>query len=162
MSARRTDMHRIQEVVRLHRLGQGQRAIAQQLRMGRDTIRAYQEKLKGEGLLDGCPDDLPETEALKKAIGEMPAEQPAPTPSSVERWRPKISELRKKGCGPTAIHDHLRLDELDYSGSLSAVKRVCRTCCDPSDCVMNEAGSASAAGDVPPCPLWRGRGSDKE
>lgn len=35
-----------------------------------------------------------------------------------------------------------------------AYKRVCKTCCDPSDCVMvHERGEA---GDLPPCPWWRG------
>ena len=34
--------------------------------------------------------------------------------------------MHGKGCGPTAIHDHLRLCEPDYSGSLSAIKRMCR------------------------------------
>ncbi len=126
MSARRTDMHRIQELVRLHRLGQGQRAIAQQLGMGRDTIRTYQGKLREAGLLEGCPADLPDSGVLKKVIGEGPGEQIAQTPSSVQQWKPKISELRNKGCGPTAIHDHLRLCEPDYSGSLSAIKRMCR------------------------------------
>lgn len=128
MSARRTDMHRIQELVRLHRLGQGQRAIAQQLRMGRETIRTYQGKLREAGLLDGCPADLPESAVLKEVVGEgdVPSEQIAQTPSSVEQWKPKISQLHEKGCGPTAIHDHLRLCEIDYSGSLSAIKRMCR------------------------------------
>ncbi len=125
MSARRTDMHRIQEVVRLHRLGQGQRSIAQQLRMGRDTIRTYLEKLREAGLLEGGPDDLPDIEALKETIATEPAGPSVAIASSVERWKPKISELRDRGCGPTAIHDYLRLHELDYSGSLSAVKRLC-------------------------------------
>ena len=57
MSARGTDMHRIQEVVRLHRLGRSQRGIARQLRMGRDTIRTYHEKLSAAGLLGGPADD---------------------------------------------------------------------------------------------------------
>lgn len=126
MSAKRTDMHRIQEVVRLYRLGQGQRSIAQQLRMGRDTIRTYEEKLREAGLLEGCPGDLPDTEALKEVIGGGPSEQLEPTLSSVEQWKPKVSALHRKGCGPTAIHDHLRLHEPDYVGSLSAVKRMCR------------------------------------
>ncbi len=120
MSARRTDMHRIQELVRLHRLGQGQRSIAKQLRMGRETIRTYQGKLREAGLLEGCPGDLPDSAVLKEVVGEGdgPGEQIAQTPSSVKQWKPKISQLYEKGCGPTAIHDHLRLCEPDYSGSL--------------------------------------------
>jgi len=33
-------------------------------------------------------------------------------------------------------------------------KRVCKTCCDPSDCVMADP-AAAAQEDVPPCPLWQ-------
>jgi transposase len=118
-------MHRIQELVRLHRLGQGQRSIAQQLRMGRETIRSYQRKLAEAGLLEGTVADLPDSAVLKEVVGEGPSEQ-TQTTSSVERWKPKISQLYEKGCGPTAIHDYLRLHEPDYSGSLSAIKRICR------------------------------------
>ncbi len=70
MSARRTDMHRIQEMVRLHRLGQGQRSIAQQLQMSRETIRTYQGKLREAGLLEGRPADLPDSAVLKEVVGE--------------------------------------------------------------------------------------------
>jgi cysteine synthase A len=35
-----------------------------------------------------------------------------------------------------------------------AMKRVCLTCCDPSDCVMAGPEESSPAA-VPPCPLWR-------
>lgn len=125
MSARRTEMYRIQELVRLHRLGQSQRAIAQQLRMGRDTIRDCQEKLREAGLLDGPADELPESAVLKEVVGVDPGEETGQVPSSVERWKPKVETLREKGCGPTAIHDHLRLHEPDYRGSLSAIKRMC-------------------------------------
>jgi len=118
-------MYRIQELVRLHRLGQSQRAIAQQLRMGRETIRDYQGKLREAGLLDGSPAELPESAVLKEVIGEEADEETGQSPSSVEPWKSKISALREKGCGPTAIHDHLRLHEPDYSGSLSAIKRMC-------------------------------------
>lgn len=41
MSARKTQMHQLQEAIRLHRLGRSRRRIASDLRMGRDTVRAY-------------------------------------------------------------------------------------------------------------------------
>jgi cysteine synthase A len=38
-----------------------------------------------------------------------------------------------------------------------AFKRVCKTCCDPQDCVMIDALAEQTAGsELPPCPLWRG------
>jgi cysteine synthase A len=37
-----------------------------------------------------------------------------------------------------------------------AFKRVCKTCCDPEDCVMVDASGEQTLGEsVPPCPLWR-------
>ncbi len=36
-----------------------------------------------------------------------------------------------------------------------AYKRVCHTCCDPSDCVQIQAAEATnETSDLPPCPLW--------
>jgi cysteine synthase A len=36
-----------------------------------------------------------------------------------------------------------------------AYKRVCHTCCDPSDCVQIQTAEAtSETSDLPPCPLW--------
>ena len=74
MSARRTDMHRLQEVIRLHRLGRSSRRIGRQLKMGRDTVRGYLEAFEKAGVLDGAPDDLPE-------LGELQAIVIGPGPS---------------------------------------------------------------------------------
>ena len=128
MGARRTDMHRLQEMVRLHRMGASSREIARQLRMGRDTIRCYLRGLRRAGLLEGAADDLPGLDALGAAVGEEAPAKTAPVhTSTVDRWRQPIARLRRdKGAGPTAIHDWLRLNEPDYEGSLSAVKRLCR------------------------------------
>ncbi|MBA2671471.1 MAG: hypothetical protein H0U67_13955 [Gemmatimonadetes bacterium] len=49
-------MHRLQEMLRLHRLGRGARSIARQVRMGRDTIRDYLEVLGHAGVLEGAGD----------------------------------------------------------------------------------------------------------
>ena len=68
MSARRIDMHRLQELVRLHRRDRSARAIARQLKMGRDTVRAYMKALAAASLLSGSPDALPDVSALKAAI----------------------------------------------------------------------------------------------
>ena len=57
--------------------------------------------MREAGLLEGCAADLPDSAVLKKVIGEGegPGEQIAQTPSSVEQWKPKISELRNKVSG---------------------------------------------------------------
>ena len=128
MGARRTDMHRLQEMVRLHRMGASSREIARQLRMGRDTIRCYLRGLRRAELLDGAAEDLPDLSALRAgAHEEAPAKTAAVHTSTVDRWRDRITRLRRdKGAGPTAIHDWLRLNEPEYAGSLSAVKRMCQ------------------------------------
>jgi transposase len=120
-------MHRLQEMVRLHRLGESSRSIARRLQMGRDTIRCYLRGLRRAGLLDGCADKLPELAAMRAVIEEeVPAKQARQQSSSVTRWESEIARLRRdKGAGPTAIHDWLRLHDPDYQGSLSAVKRLC-------------------------------------
>lgn len=102
MSARRIDMHRIQEVIRLHRLGRSRRVISRQLRMGRNTIRGYQEKLEMAGLLEGSADDIPAIETLQKAIAEELSPPVPESQSSVKPWKTKIEELHLGGNGPTA------------------------------------------------------------
>jgi len=126
MSARRTDMHRLQELIRHHRLGLGARECARRLRMGRDTIRTYTRALADAGLLDGPPDALPELEALRTALAERLPSRGAPQQgSSVAEWKPLVAEMYARGAGPTAIHDRLRIEHPGFPGSLSAVKRLC-------------------------------------
>ncbi len=127
MAARRTDVHRLQEVVRLHRMGLSGRKIARRLRMGRDTIGRVLEAFGRAGLLAGDAGDLPEAPALRAALEAAHPPRPAPQQtSSIERWRQAIEhQWKEKHAQPTAIHDWLRLRDPDYTGSLSAVKRFC-------------------------------------
>ncbi len=126
MSARRTDMHRLQEVIRLHRLGASARRIARQLSMGRDTIRGYIEVLSKAALLDGPVDELPELDRLRAlVIDKGAASEAQQQTSSVAAFKDEIVRLRAKDAGPTSIHDHLRVNQPDYAGSLSAIKRLC-------------------------------------
>lgn len=124
MAARRTDMHRLQEVIRLHRMGESVRRIARQLAMGRNTIREYLGVVSTAGLLEGAADALPERDVLASLVREHEAAGEV-TVSTVDTWRDEIARLRSQGAGPTAIHDHLRVNQPDYSGSLSAIKRLC-------------------------------------
>ncbi len=128
MGRQRTDMHRLQELVRLVRLGCGARQVARLLSMGRDTIRAYAGALGKAGLLEGPADQLPAQDLLAAAVREhvgAPALPPQQR-SKVEPHREEIDRQRRKGAKPTAIHDWLRLNVVGYSGSVSAVKRLCR------------------------------------
>ena len=60
MAARRTDMHRLQEVVRLHRMGRSRRQIERELRMSRHTITEAFRAFESSALLEGAAGDLPE------------------------------------------------------------------------------------------------------
>ncbi|MEE9392640.1 MAG: IS21 family transposase [Planctomycetota bacterium] len=124
MSGKRIEMHELQEVVRLHRQGQSKRRIARLLRMGRDTISKYLEKISAAGLLVGSPDDLPNPAALSAAVG-LDSAPIASRNSSADPWKSQIAKKFEGGAGPTSIHDYLRLHEKDYAASLSAVKRMC-------------------------------------
>lgn len=125
MGARRTDMHRLQEMLRLHRLGRGSRDIARQLKMGRDTIRQWLRTLAAAGMLEGPAEELPELDTLRAIVEEhAPTELPPQQSSSVESWKSVVVRLRAKSAGATAIHDWLRLNEPEFDGSLSAIKRL--------------------------------------
>lgn len=93
--------------------------------MGRDTIRSYIKALERARVLDGPATELPELDTLRVLIEEhAPTTKPPQQRSSIDRWEAAIDRLRKGGAGPTAIHDYLRLNESEYTGSLSAIKRM--------------------------------------
>jgi transposase len=126
MSQWRVAMDRIQELLRLHRMGAGCREVARLLRMGPVQERVYREALKKAGLFDGNPEDLPSLETLKAAVIEYRPPKPAPQQaSSVERWTDQVKKMLERKAEPTAIFDALRLDEKEFQGSLWAVKRLC-------------------------------------
>jgi transposase len=126
---RRVEMERLQELVRLHRMGSGAREVARLLTMSPNTERMYRLALEAAGLLVGPTADLPPLEQLKAAVLERLPSKPSPQQtSSLETWLEKIEELWKKGVGPRAIYDTLRLEDEDFRqarATLSAVKRVC-------------------------------------
>lgn len=120
-------MHRLQELVRLHRLGTGARKAAQMLKMGPNTERAYREALSAAGLLDGPVDALPELEVLREAVQQrLPPKDKPQHESSIAQWTEHVETMLDKGAEPTAIYDCLRLRHDDFTGSLSAVKRLCK------------------------------------
>jgi hypothetical protein len=115
-------MHRLQELVRLHRLKTGARERARLLDMSPNTERQYREVLAKAGLLDGAPDALPALEVLRATVQVERAPLPAQQVSSLERYREPIAQLMQKGLGPRAIFDRLRLEHADFGGLHSAVK----------------------------------------
>jgi len=81
--------------------------------------------VKSQGLLEGDPGELPELEALQEAVREAlgSAEPPIQELSSIEAFRPVIAAMLPKAA-PKAIFDRLRLENDEFEGSLSAVKRM--------------------------------------
>lgn len=126
MSAKRMDMHRVQEVIRLHRMGVSDRKISRLVKIGRNTLRQYRHVLEETGLWDGEPEDLPEREALALVTAKVfLGRDPAPLVSSVEEWAEDIETMLGRGAGPRSIYDALRLQDPSFRGSLSAIKRKC-------------------------------------
>ena len=123
----RLDMHTLQEFVRLARMGTGFRAVARMLRISPNTEREYRKVLEAEGLLVGDPNELPELPALLAALEKRRPTRLAPQQeSSVERWADAVKVMQERGAKPVAIFDRLRLEHTDFTGSLSAIKRMCR------------------------------------
>lgn len=126
MSADRIDMHRLQELLRLHRMGTGRREVARLLAMSPNTERVYRHALEKAGLLAGDPTAVPDLEILQSVVREYHPPRVAPQQlSTVDAWLTSIRTMWQRGNHPQAIYDRLRLDDPDFTGSLSAVKRVC-------------------------------------
>lgn len=127
MSAPRTDMHRLQELVRLFRMGIGVRERARLLGMSTRTEREYREAIALAGLLEGSPAEPPEAAELRAAVeAAKPLPAPREVPSSIEPWLAEIRKATEGGVGPQAIWDRLRRKDPAFTASVSAVKRAVR------------------------------------
>jgi transposase len=136
-------MHRLQELVRLHRMGVGDREVARLLGMGPNTERQYRRAIERAQLLEGQAEDLPDLEALRAAVlAHSPPKLPPQQTSSVALWRPQVEGWMREGVGPRAMFDRLRLEHADFAGSYAAVKRLVRT-------IVRERGVQPAEVAVP-------------
>jgi len=130
MAARRIVVHRLEELVRLHRMGTGAREVARLLKMSPNTEREYRRLLEAAGLLAGDADALPSLQTLKAAV--LAGRPAPPTPrqqrSGIERWRGTIQALHiDKRMRPKSIFRRLReLHGDQFEGSYAQVKRMCR------------------------------------
>jgi transposase len=115
-------MHKLQELVRLHRMGTGAREVSRLLKISPNTERFWRTKFADAGLLDGEVDSLPDIEVLEAVL---PAKQSPQQTSSVVEVEGEIRHLMTRGATPKAIHDRLRLDRPGFEGSYFAVKRLC-------------------------------------
>ncbi len=124
---KRIEMHDLQELVRLHRMNTGFREVARLLGISPNTERQYRLALLEAGLLEGPVDQLPDLSVLRGAVLVAKPEKPAPNQqqSSVVAWTDAVTAMLRNGGEATAIYDRLRLEEPTFSGSLSAIKRLC-------------------------------------
>ena len=119
-------MHRLQELVRLHRMGVSVRESARRLKMGRDTHREYCKILAAAELLSGDGTMIPDLAVLRAAVKSVIETNPRlEQASSVETHGDAIREMLSIGARPKAIFDALVLRDPEFRGSLSAVKRLC-------------------------------------
>jgi hypothetical protein len=127
MCMRRVEMDRLQELVRLHRMGTGAREVARVLGMSPNTEREYRLALRDEGLLAGSVEDVPLLEVLRAAIERrLPSSAPPQMVSSVDALRERIVEFAEKGLRPQGIFDRLRLEDASFAASFWAVRAVWR------------------------------------
>ena len=131
---RMVDMDRLQQLFRLHRMGSGGREVARLLGMSPNTERMYRIALEAAGLLSGPIMDLPALERLKAAVEERLPRKPSPQQtSSLETWLEKIEELWKKGVGPRAIYDTLRLEDEQFREARATLSAVSASACGSSE-----------------------------
>lgn len=124
---KRLEMHRLEEMVRLYRMGTSKHEIARMLLMSPNTERVYRNALVSAELLEGPVDALPSVEQLRAAVQQHhPPKVAVAQTSSVESYREAIAGLMTKGLKARAIYDRLRLDEPGFCASYAAVKRFWR------------------------------------
>ncbi len=126
MSRERVEMDRLQELVRLHRMGTRAREVARLLGMGPNTERTYREALDAADLLHGPVGELPEVDVLKAAVDRYAPAKPKPQQtSSIEAWTEQVKALMGDGLKARGIFDRLRLEkEPPFEGKYPAVRRL--------------------------------------
>lgn len=117
-------MHRLQELVRLHRQGVRPRAVCRLLKMSPKTERKYRSAIAAAGLLEGDEHDLPAMDVLRAAVeAAHPVPAPRPVASTTEAWDDALRALFDKGVRPKAAWDKLRRTDPSFDASYDAVKR---------------------------------------
>ena len=94
MANPRTEMHRLEELVRLHRMGTGAREVARLLGISPTTERAYRQSLEASDLLEGSPSALPSLALLKTAVQKHRPERSSPAHeiSSIAEWEATVGK----------------------------------------------------------------------
>jgi transposase len=121
MAGRRINVIDLRELVRRCRLGHSNAAISRDLGASRTTVRTYRRLAAARGWLEeGVP--LASLGDLQAAMDALRPSSPAGPTSTVEPWKGKIEELRKRGVEMMALWKILR-EDFGYPGSYSSVRR---------------------------------------
>ncbi len=129
MSRARIYVYRIQEQVRLHRMGEPKGEVARLMGVSPTTERTYREVLREAGLLDGDPRELPSEADLRALIAAKLTRSAPQQRSSISSWEDRILDLVKKDNTARAIHALLESEAKQQGqsfGSYDAVKRMVR------------------------------------
>jgi transposase len=119
----------IRELIRHLQRGEPDRRIARDLAVSRNTVARYRQWATDQGFLAaGAP--LPEPAALAVLLQPVPTERPAQEQSLVEPYRERVKTLQEAGVEGQAIWQ-LLVDEHDFVGSYSSVKRFLRRLAPP-------------------------------
>jgi transposase len=117
----------IRELLRRLQLGEPDRRIARDLGFSRNTVARYRQWAKDQGLLQAA---LPEPAVLATLLQPAPTERPAQEQSLVEPFRERVTALHERGVEGQAIWQ-LLVDEHDFAGSYSSIKRFLRRVAPP-------------------------------
>jgi transposase len=122
MAGRRIGVLDIREMVRRFRLGEADRAIAQDLGAARNTVAKYHEWARREGFLDGP--ELAAPGVIEERLAALPRPALAGPESTVEPYREFVTQKRAEGVELKALFGLMR--ERGFDGSYSALRRFVR------------------------------------
>ena len=122
MAGRRIGVLDIREMLRRFRLGEGNRRVARDLGLSRNSVSKYRAWAELEGFLGDS--ELPAPEVIEERLGAWMLGQPGPV-SSLEVYHDTIVDLRRKGVEVRALLGRLR-EEQGFTGSYSALLRYVR------------------------------------
>ena len=127
MAGRRSPVTDIREVLRRLQMGEPDRRIARDLTLSRNTVARYRQWATAQGLLQAA---LPEPAALAALLRPAPTVRPEHEQSLVEPFRERVKALQDQGVEGQAIWQ-LLVDEQQFAGSYSSVKRFLRRLAPP-------------------------------
>ncbi len=119
MTARRKHVVDLREMIRRFKLGQGDRSIARDLAMSRNTVKKYRAWAQQQGFLDMA--ELPALGVIEERLKtSVPPPEVGPA-STVEPYRAFVIEKRAEGVERMALWGLLK--ERGYAGHYSSVRR---------------------------------------